>query len=57
MLIGQLYRQIRDRFREAKLDTPDLDARLLAGAALGIGTSDIILKEQDAAGTISFCER
>lgn len=47
MLIGQLYRQVRDRFREAGLSTPELDAKLLVCGALQISVSDLILKEQD----------
>jgi len=48
MRVGQLYRRIRDRFRQAELATPDLDARLLVSAALGLPVSDIVLKEDDS---------
>ncbi|MDN3720908.1 hypothetical protein QW131_21100 [Roseibium salinum] len=34
MLIGELYRQVRGRFRNAGLSTPELDARVLVSAAL-----------------------
>jgi len=49
--IGRLYRSVRDRFRGAGLETPELDARLLVSAALGLPVSDLILKEHDPAGT------
>ncbi len=47
MLTGDLYRQVRDRFRSAGLETPELDARLLVSAALGISVSDLVLREHD----------
>ncbi|MEM5583780.1 peptide chain release factor N(5)-glutamine methyltransferase [Roseibium sp. AS2] len=50
MEIGRLYRSVRDRFREAGLATPDLDAKRLVGAALALPVSDLILKEWDLAG-------
>ncbi|PVB61563.1 peptide chain release factor N(5)-glutamine methyltransferase [Labrenzia sp. 011] len=45
MRTGQLYRQVRDRFRQAGLATPDLDARLLVSAALGVPVADLVLRE------------
>lgn len=50
MSIGQLYRSVRDRFRAAGLPTPELDARLLVGAALDLPMSDLLLREHDEAG-------
>lgn len=47
MQTGQLYRLVRDRFREEGLATPELDARLLVGAALGLSSSDLILRDLD----------
>ncbi|GAB2186988.1 peptide chain release factor N(5)-glutamine methyltransferase [Roseibium sp. LAB1] len=49
MSIGQLYRSVRDRFRAAGLPTPELDARLLVGAALDLPLSDLLLREHDEA--------
>lgn len=63
MKIGMLYRQIRDRFRSAGLETPDLDAKLLVSSALGITVSDVLLKETDEApdvGTskaLGYCDQ
>jgi len=47
MLAGGLYRSVRDRFRKAGLDTPELDARLLVSAALDIPVSALVLQDQD----------
>lgn len=47
MRIGQLYRLVRDRFRQAGLATPDLDARLLVSAALSLQVSDLVLREEE----------
>ncbi|MES0883529.1 peptide chain release factor N(5)-glutamine methyltransferase [Roseibium sp. SCP14] len=47
MLVGQLYRQVRDQFRRAGLPTPDLDAKLLVSSALDISISDLVLNEAD----------
>jgi release factor glutamine methyltransferase len=49
MKIGALYRQIRDQFRDANLETPELDAKLLVSAAFGKSVSDLLLKEMDDA--------
>jgi release factor glutamine methyltransferase len=49
MEIGQLYRSVRGRFREAGLETPDLDARLLVSAALDLPVSALLLQEHDPA--------
>ncbi|MCX2725217.1 peptide chain release factor N(5)-glutamine methyltransferase [Roseibium salinum] len=48
MLIGELYRQVRGRFRNAGLSTPELDARVLVSAALKIPAGDLILRETDS---------
>lgn len=50
MEIGQLYRTVRDRFRAAGLETPELDAKLLVSAALEISLSALVLQEHDRAG-------
>ena len=47
MQVGQLYRQVRDRFRQAELQTPDLDAKLLVSTALKMSVSELVLKELD----------
>ncbi|HVX81760.1 MAG TPA: HemK/PrmC family methyltransferase, partial [Devosiaceae bacterium] len=45
--IGAAWRAVRDRFRAADLDTPELDARLLAEAALGLDSLDLLAHEKD----------
>ncbi len=45
MLAGRLYRQIRDRFRALGIANPELDARLLVSAAIGMLPSDLMLGE------------
>ena len=47
--IGLAWRQVRDRFRAAGLDTPELDARLLAQGAFGLDPMALVRKERDAA--------
>ncbi|MHA7776291.1 peptide chain release factor N(5)-glutamine methyltransferase [Roseibium sp. M-1] len=49
MTVGRLYRSVRDRFRAAGLPTPDLDAKLLVGAALGLDVSGLVLREHEDA--------
>lgn len=39
--------EMRQRFRRADLATPDLDARLLVGAALGLDAAGLILRAAD----------
>lgn len=58
MEVGELYRKIRDRFRDAGLPTPDLDAKYLLGSALGISLSELVFQERDSvpAGAISQAE-
>ena len=48
--IGAAWRGVRDRFRAADLDTPELDARLLAEAAFGLDSLGLVQHERDAAG-------
>ena len=49
MEIGRLYRSVRDRFRLAGLDTPELDARLLVSAALDLPVSALLLRDREPA--------
>ena len=43
MQAGRLYRQIRDRFRDAGVCDPEHDAKLLVSTLLNIGISDLLL--------------
>ena len=45
--IGSAWREVRDRFRDAELDTPELDARLLAEAAFGLDALGLVNRERD----------
>lgn len=45
---GTLYRLLRDQFRQARILTPELDARILVAAALGIEPGALLL-DQDLA--------
>jgi release factor glutamine methyltransferase len=47
--IGAAWRAVRDRFRLAGLETPELDARLLAEAAFGLAGLDLVARERDSA--------
>lgn len=47
MQVGRLYRLVRDRFRNAGVSDPEPDAKLLVSALLGIGTSDLLLHEDE----------
>ncbi|HEY4199101.1 MAG TPA: peptide chain release factor N(5)-glutamine methyltransferase [Devosiaceae bacterium] len=49
MQIGAAWRAVRDRFRAAGLDTPDLDARLLAQQAFGLEGAALATHERDPA--------
>lgn len=55
MQLGQLYRQVRDRFRAAGLPAADLDARILVSTLLDLSISDLILDERReiAASTVA----
>ena len=48
--IGLAWRQVRDRFRASGLETPELDARLLAQAAFGIDAMALVRRERDLVG-------
>lgn len=48
--LGGLYRFVRRRFREAGLETSDIDARVIVGAAIGCDPSHVILRQDDAVG-------
>ena len=47
--LGAAWRAIRDQFRDAELDTPELDARLLAQTAFGLDSMGLLQHERDAA--------
>ena len=47
--IGAAWRAVRDRFRAAEIDTPDLDARLLGQQAFGLDAMGLLQHEADAA--------
>ncbi len=47
MQLGACYRQMRDLLRASASETPDLDARILTGAALEIAPNEIFLREDD----------
>ena len=47
--IGAAWRQVRDRFRAVELDTPELDARLLAETAFGLDALGLLAGERDGA--------
>lgn len=40
--VGAVYRQVRDRFRQSQLETPDLDARLLVCHAAGLSINGLV---------------
>lgn len=43
MTVEELYLSVRDRFRRAGLDSPDLDAKLLVSSLLNMSLSDLVL--------------
>lgn len=47
MTIGIAWRLVRDRFREAGIDTAELDARLLAQTAFGINSMALVRRERE----------
>jgi len=47
--IGLAWRQVRDRFREANLGTPELDARLLAQLVFRVDPMGLIRREREVA--------
>lgn len=46
-MIGAAWRAVRDRFRAAGIDTPELDARLLAQKAFGVDSMGLVRRERD----------
>jgi len=54
--IGAAWRQVRDRFRAAGLDTPELDARLLAQTAFGLDAMGLVRREREAATSEQLVE-
>jgi len=48
--IGLAWRQVRDRFRTAAIDNPELDARLLAQAAFKLDSMALVRREREIAG-------
>lgn len=49
MRIGEAWRGVRDLFRRAGLDTPELDARILAETAFGLDRLALVTRERDLA--------
>jgi len=47
--IGAAWRAVRDKFRTADIDTPELDARLLAEQAFGLDAMALLNREKDDA--------
>lgn len=47
MTIGAAWREVRDRFRAAGLDTPELDARLLAQRVLAVDAMGLVRRERE----------
>jgi release factor glutamine methyltransferase len=45
--IGLAWRQVRDRFRQAGLDTPELDARLIAQHVFGLDAMALVRRERE----------
>lgn len=45
--IGSAWREVRDWFRAGGIDTPELDARFLAEAALGVDRTELIRIEDE----------
>ena len=48
MTIGAAWREVRDRIRTAGLDTPELDARLLAQKVFAVDAMGLVRRERDA---------
>ena len=48
MSIGVAWRQVRDRFRQAGIDTPELDARLIAQHIFGLDAMALVRREREA---------
>lgn len=52
--IGVAWRQVRDRFRASGIDTPELDARLLAQKAFGLDSMALVRREREPAPADQF---
>lgn len=50
-MIGTAWRGVRDQFRRAGIDTPELDARLLAELAFGMQPLELVNREREAVPT------
>lgn len=48
MTIGAAWREVRDRFRKAGIDTPELDARLLAQKVFAVDAMGLVRREREA---------
>lgn len=49
MTIGAAWREVRDRFRQAGIDTPELDARLLAQKVFAVDAMGLVRRERELA--------
>lgn len=47
LTIGAAWRRLRDRFREARIDQPEVDARFLAEVTLGVAHADLVRRENE----------
>jgi len=54
--IGLAWRQVRDRFRAAGLDTPELDARLIAQKAFGLDAMALVRREREIVPAAAMVE-
>jgi release factor glutamine methyltransferase len=54
--IAAVRRSIARRFREAGLDTPDLDARLIVGHALGLDHAGLTRESERALASRALCD-
>ncbi|MGB0906149.1 MAG: peptide chain release factor N(5)-glutamine methyltransferase [Maricaulaceae bacterium] len=63
MTLGELRRAIRQQLKQANVETPDLDARILLCESLDCGRADLILNQelpisgQDTNHTLLLCAR
>ncbi|MEQ1770293.1 MAG: peptide chain release factor N(5)-glutamine methyltransferase [Devosia sp.] len=56
MPIGVAWRRVRDRFRDAGIDTADIDARLLAQKAVLLDPMQLVSREREAAEQASLAK-
>src|SRR5690606_28541497 len=49
LTVGSAWRAVRDLFRRAGVETPELDARLLAEAAFGMDRLELVNREREPA--------